>query len=180
MSTLDERIAASREYDMLQGLTVAGLGVGMVIGALTRQSLWFVVATGASMAICVQYYRRRFGHRQESRSRNLAAAGIGLVVALLLCTGFLLDEYHSGGPAWGLAIAAITLGTGYWIGERHIGLTVGHVAVLVLLALASLLPLVGPQASFLLDVGTTGVALVVIGVIDHLRLVRMFGTGGPR
>ncbi len=167
--------AVAKEYDALQGLAPAVMGLGLVGGAATDQPvIWILLAAGLVSATN-GWYARRFGTVKPTADRAAWAALCSVVAGLLFLGGYALDRALQGPVLLTLLAVALSLGVGQYLLLRRMGLTVLHKVVYVLVALAAGGPLVGlGRGNALLPyiLLVSGLALVVIGLVDHRRLVR--------
>lgn len=96
---------------------------------------------------------------------------------MLFLGGYLVDRQVRGPVLLTLLAVALSLGVGQYLMLRRTGLTPVHAAVYALVALSAAGPLVGlGLGGSLLPyvLAVTGAALVVVGLVDHRRLVRAF------
>lgn len=177
MDPVAERVAASRDYDMLQGLVAAGCGAALVVCGLTDQPLALTFLALITTAAGTSWYRKRYGHKRTTTERNVVGAVISAIaiVVLMITSGF---DYFQESPVLLTSLAgAALLALGYGSGLKHVGMTVWHWVVIAALAASSLLPLLGWHPGRFAAHIPLGVALIVIGLVDHARLVRIFGRG---
>lgn len=170
--------AVAREYDALQGLTYVALGGGFLFAAATGQPAIWIALGAAFGALAAGWYHRRYGFvrpRPDRASRLL----VGSVVAILLIlAGYVLDQWLRPPVSFSLLAIVVVLGGGQWLMLRRVGLTPVHWIVYALLVVAAFGPIVGWGVGGLFTpyvLVVTGLALLVVGVVDHLRLVRLLG-----
>lgn len=126
---------------------------------------------GAVIAVLVpRGYARRFG-RVQGRYARIDKIIVGAVVGVvLIAVAWAVDS----GPGAPLLIApmvfAVVLGVGQKLLLRRTGLTPVHWIVYGLVFLSAFVPLAMP--SFYPVLPVLGAGLVVIGLVDHFRLVR--------
>jgi hypothetical protein len=165
----------AREYDALQGLTFVVLGGAFLFGSLVDEPAVWIALGAAASASAPLWYQRRFGTVKPTPDRN-AWVALGVATALLLFLGAYVADRHLRGPVLLTLLAvALSLGVGQHLMLRRTGLTPVHLAVYGLVALAAAGPLVGLGTGAQLlpyVLAVTGGALVVVGLVDHRRLVR--------
>jgi hypothetical protein len=179
--------AVAADYNQLQGLTTATTGAGLVVWAFGPGLLWgpFIIAAGVS--ITVAWYEKRYG---KVRQRGALATSVGLVLLALvvLMVALMADRllwptdstFPPGSETMGASpvlllplVGAACLAVSYRVGYRHVGVTWVHWTVVGLLVVSALAPalglaLLGPGSGLVV----LGVALVAIGIVDHVRLVQ--------
>lgn len=169
--------AVAREYDALQGLTCVIMGVGCLGAAFLDQPAVWIALGGGLGSSANAWYVRRFGTVRPAPGRT-AWSVLGAVVAVtLVLLGYVLDRLLRGPVLLTLLAVAASLAIGQHLLLRRVGLTLVHRFVHGLVALAALGPLVGlGRGDALLPyvLVVTGAALIVVGAVDHRRLVRAF------
>ena len=164
--------AVAADYEALQGLINVSTGLGLAVVVLGQPALGAVVI-GLGTAFGSLWYRRRFG-RAPARRSTAAVLGCVLAGAFVLLAALALDNLLDWPVLFFPLASAGFLAAAYRLGYARFGVTRWHWAVAGLVALCSLLPLLGVGRT---SAGSTWVllfaaALVVIGAIDHVRLVR--------
>lgn len=162
--------AVAADYTQLQGLINVTTGIGLGLWAF-GWGVWAAVVMGVGVAVWSGYYRRRFGGAvgRGSLLGSLVAVGAAFVVCMV---GLVLDRLAVSPVLLLPLLAAACFVVGYRIGFRHVGVTWAHWAAVALLVLSAFSPLVGldvlgPHTGVLV----LGVAMAVMGIADHLRLV---------
>jgi hypothetical protein len=162
--------AVAADYTQLQGLINVTTGLGLVLWGLGRPE-WcsWVIAVG--VVVGTAYYRRRFG-RAVGRGSLLASLGV-TAAAFVVCTVGYLADARTGWPVLVLPLlGAACFVAAYRIGLRHVGVTAAHRVAVGLLVLSAFAPLVGLGGlGARTGVLSLGLALAVVGVADHVRLV---------
>lgn len=177
---MSRRIAAAKDYGMLQGLITAGVGLACLLGAATRDAFWLSIGCAFSGAIGTWWYQNRYG-RARGTTRGLLWALVIVVVAIgLITTAAICDIFHRGPVLWTPLVAGPVLALGEWFGLRHVGMTAWHWLACIGLTLCALIPLFGHEPGVWFALGTLSLPLIVIGVVDHRRLVGILGTGVAR
>ena len=174
---LDRAVAVAAEYDALQGYAWVTLGAGLLLAALTGQEGVYLALGAVFTALVPSWYHQRYGLARPTGERNLRVA-LGTVLALvLLVTGFVLDRFWQPPVLITLLTLAVVLGVGQHLMLRRTGLTPVHRLVHGLVAVAAFAPLLGLGHGALLPyvLAVAGLALVVTGLVDHRRLVRLLG-----
>ncbi|MEL4505134.1 hypothetical protein AAEX63_12745 [Luteococcus sp. H138] len=174
---LQRRIAVSKDYDMLQGLISVGTGLSVLLAAATRNYLWMAIGGGLSAAIGVTWYEKRYGKARATRNRNAWTLLFTVLAIVLIVLANGLDHFHPGPLLWTPLVAGPLMLAGEWAGLRHTGLTVWHWISCIALTACAFIPLLGYQPSHWFAMGTLAPALVVIGLVDHQRLVKVLGRG---
>lgn len=171
VNDLRRTAAVAADYTNLQGLINVTTGVGLVLWALDHPT-WAVVVIGFGAAGWALYYRRRFG-RTVGRASAPATAGL-VVAAFAVCmVGYVVDGLLAGPVLVLPLLAAGCFATAYRLGFRHVGVTPVHWAVVALLVVSAFAPLLGLGAlGARTGVLALGAALAVVGLVDHVRLVR--------
>lgn len=174
---LQRRIAVSKDYDMLQGLITVGTGISVLLAATNHNFLWMGIGSALSVVIGVSWYEKRFGRARSTRSRSAATVLFSILAILVVVIASGVDQWRSGPLLWTPLVAGPLMLAGEWAGLRHTGLTLWHWASCILLTLCAFIPLLGYQPSFWFSMGTLAPALIVIGLVDHRRLVEALGNG---
>jgi hypothetical protein len=175
-----------------EGVDAKGrLGVGLLVLMVGQ-----LLATGL-YALVGRYYRQRFGEVQVSittRQRMQRAIGVSMVVGLVV--GLLTALIRGSGRlpsgevplAWFLVVSALGV-VWYWhwsgrVARHYLGVAAGFALLAVLhaldanpvYALLRALPFTSDtRGAAVTLVGTWGVAVLVMGVMDHQLLVRTLG-----
>lgn len=168
----------AQEYDALMGLSMVPLGGGFILAAVTGY-VAVCIGLGSAFAILViAWYNRKYGAVRPKSGRNRAMV-LGVVVAIvLIVTGWILDELLATPVSLSLLAIAISYGLGEWLMLRRIGFTPVHWVVCLLFLVAAFGPAIGIGSIGLFSAYTlacTGTALIVIGLVDHVRFVRLIG-----
>jgi len=163
--------AVAADYEQLQGLITATTGGGLVLLAL-GSSTWAAITCALGVAVWTSYYQARFG-RAVSR-RSAARSIVSVLAALIVCiAGFVVDGLLS----WPVLLlplaAALCLLLLFRSGYRHVGVGPVHWVALGLVVLSAFAPLaglavLGARTGML----SLGLGMLLIGVADHVRLVR--------
>jgi hypothetical protein len=170
LDDLRRTAAVAADYTTLQGLINVTTGLGFVLWALDHSS-WAAVVMGLGAGAGSLYYRWRFG--QAVRHGSVVATLAVVLSAFVICmAGLVLDRLLAGPVLTLPLLAAACLAVAYRLGYRHVGVTRTHWAAVALLVVGSLAPLLGlavlgASTGMLL----LGVAVVLVGVADHVRLV---------
>lgn len=179
MTDTARAVAVAREYDALQGLVLVVMGGALLFGSVVGQPAVWIALGGAACGSAPLWYERRFGTVKPPPGRTAwTALGAGAALMLFL-GGYIVDRQVRGPVLLTLVALAISLGVGQYLQLRRTGLTPVHKAVYGLVALGAAGPLVGLGlgASLLPYIlAVTGAALVVLGLVDHRRLVRSFAS----
>ena len=184
---VDDRLqqagAVAREYDALMGLSNVAMGLGCLLAAITGQTATWLALGALLSGASASWYVRRYGRVRGTSARNslIFAGAMAVVVVLLL--GFVLDRWLRGPVLLTLVAVAVSFAVGQLLLLRRTGLTPVHWAVYALVLLAAFGPLLGaPRGSAALPYVLTaaGLAMIVLGVVDHQRLVRILGPARPQ
>lgn len=169
--SLRRTAAVAADYEQLQGLITATTGVGLGLWAL-GSSTWGAITCALGVAVWTSYYQRRFGRAVSRRSVTLSV--VSVLAALLVCmAGFVVDGLLSWPVLLLPLVAASCLLLLFRWGYRHVGVGPVHRVALGLVVLSAFAPLIGIAVlGARTGVLSIGVALVLIGLADHARLVR--------
>lgn len=171
-------VAVAREYDALMGLTSVVMGAGFLMASIIDPPAVWIALGSAFGAMCPEWYYRRFGFtRPRPRRVVWSSVGVGVVLAAVL-VAFVLDRWLAPPVVLSLLAVAAGLGAGQFLMLHRVGLTPVHWAVYAALVVAAFAPMVGVANKGLFTpfvLAVTGAALVVLGLIDHRRLVRAMG-----
>ncbi|MEL4358100.1 MULTISPECIES: hypothetical protein [unclassified Luteococcus] len=174
---LQRRIAVSKDYDMLQGLITVGTGISILLTAVTRNFMWMGVGSCLSVAIGLPWYEKRYGKARSRRSRSAVTILFSILAILAVVIASGVDQWKPGPLLWTPLVAGPLMLAGEWAGLRNTGLTIWHWISCIALTLCAFIPLTGYQPSFWFSMGTVAPALIVIGLVDHQRLVSALGPG---
>jgi len=189
--------AVVREYESLKGLLLLPTGLGMAVGAgLASALLWGGWESGsAALLACVvglmiqgvgtwwfaTWYDNHLGSARAARW-DMVLPG---VVAALCVPLILLSMGHDFFSGWPVLLAPPVLAGLLLLlllhQLRRSGLTRGHLVACGLLGLSGLLPAVVPVASghrITLTFLATGLTVIVIGLLDHRRLLASVSWSG--
>ncbi len=177
-SRVQRAAAVAREYDALMGLSLVVLGIGCVVAGLTGQFAIYVAIGAALSGASASWYVKRYGRVRAGGTRNgwIFAGSMTMVVILLV--GYVLDRWLQLPVLLTLIGLAGSLAVGQFLMLRRTGLTPIHWCVYAALLLAAFAPLVGgprggdAQPYMLI---CAGLALIVLGLVDHRRLVKILG-----
>jgi hypothetical protein len=165
--------AVAADYEALQGLTMLGAGVGLIIMALTATPAYGAAVVAMAVPLGQGYYYKKYGKVRQRPQQVWMSVASAVILIVVACSGIVADEALDApvllGPLAG-AVGLLILGL---LNYRHVGVTRSQAAVVGALAAGALLPLAGLVASdgrWRADVGLMGLALVAIGAVDHLRL----------
>ena len=163
--------AVAADYEVLQGLITAATGAGLLVWAF-GSSTWATIVMALGVAVGVGYYQKRFG-KAVSRHSAILTVAFALVAVVVGSAAYGVDR-TLGLPVLVLPLAAAVLMlVGFLWGYRHVGVEPAHWVALGLVAVSAFVPLVGldglRERTGLLSLGA---ALVLIGLVDHARLVR--------
>lgn len=181
------------------GLMAVGLAVWMAVtGApprLREHPVLMVLAVGVGAGLYTalgRYYRRKFGDVRATaatRKRLAWVLGLSMVIGLLVGVASGLVRRFEGSalvtPMTGLVLFGLSL-VFFWswtgrVAHHYLGMAAVVVAIGVLHALGlspvcALLPAVAAERCIEVTLfGTVGMTITVMGVMDHLLLVRLLG-----
>lgn len=175
----------AREFDMLQGLVVVAAGVGMTLYGLLFSSnssigvIALLAAIGIGAPLAASWYAKHYGRTPSGWKRNLLGLAIAIPAVVLIFAALGVDHLVQLPLLLSLLATAALLWVGIRLGARRLGMRPLDHAVLMALAALSLTPLFGgphgdfPAVSFYFTV--TGLALILLGIGWHRRLVAVMG-----
>ncbi|MET1007588.1 MAG: hypothetical protein ABWX96_18700 [Propionibacteriaceae bacterium] len=170
--------AVAREYDALMGLSLVVLGLGSVVAGLTGQTAVYLAIGAALSGASASWYIKRYGRVRAGGLRNLWIFAGAMTLVVILLVAYVLDRWLQLPVLLTLLGLAASLAIGQFLMLRRTGLTPAHWCVYAALALAALAPVVGgPRGAEALAyvLVCAGVALIVLGLVDHRRLVQILG-----
>jgi hypothetical protein len=170
--------AVAREYDALMGLSLVVLGLGSVVAGLTGQTAVYLAIGAALSGASASWYIKRYGRVRSAGLRNLWIFTGSMTMVVILLVAFVLDRWLELPVLLTLLGLAASVAVGQFLMLRRTGLTPVHWCVYAALALAALAPVVGgPRGAEALPyvLVCAGVALIVLGLVDHRRLVQILG-----
>lgn len=177
--------SAATEYPYLRGLLAIPVGLLLIVSALgnwqwgpLRHDWVFVLAVvviALVVALINRYYTQHYGRVTPSARQRLhfaTAAGLGIMVV-----GSLLLRSQAD---WSLdlPVNAIAVGVGLLMLISYaavVGLKAHHLLIWGSLVVAGLLPVWNGDDPSNAGLVLAGVAFMVNGALDHLRLVRILG-----
>lgn len=179
-----ESVAA--EYSHLRGLFLAPLGVIVIASGLGNmewgpfRELWTVPVVYLAAALAclpiARFYRQNYGRVQLSGKAQLRGAAALAVCVPLIVAGSTMD-HRLDLPVWGfLGAWAVLMLVSYAVSS---GLKLHHQVLWGAALVASLLPVwsgLAPDLKSNLGLVVCGVGVIVTGVLDHLAMVRSFGS----
>lgn len=165
--------AVAADYEALQGLTTLGAGLGLVVMAVAAGPAYGAAVVAAAVPVAQGYYYKKYGKVRQRSDRAWAAVGSAVLLVAVTCSGIVADEALGSpvllGPLAG-ALGMLVFGR---LNYRHAGVTRTQVTAVGALAASALLPLtglVGAEGRWRADVCLLGLALIVVGAVDHHRL----------
>ncbi len=175
---LERAVALAQEYDGLMGLSYIALGLGFLYAAVTDQPAIGIALGAAFSGLATSWYVRRFGGVKPRPGRSSRLFAGAMIAVVILIVAFVLDRWLTPPVSLSILAMVLVLGGGQFLTLRRVGLTPIHWVVYGLLAIAALGPLVGLgvgglTSTYVLTV--IGIALIVVGFVDHRRLVKMMG-----
>lgn len=126
----------------------------------------------------IGWYHRRFGFARRTKGRALRENVGGVVAVIIVISAVTMDKSLDPPISLTLLAVAVVLAAGQFLALRRVGLTAVHWTVYAVLVVAAFVPLVGVGSDDFLPAFrrvTLGLALVVIGLVDHRRLIRILG-----
>lgn len=173
---LHRRIAAAKDFEELQGLRTAGMGlVFVVVSLVAPESSFWMIALGIVLTnrLSGAWYGRRYGRRVQA-SGDLEWVLLIVMVPVLI---MLLSEFEPPEPLVAVVAGVSFLLLQLW-GQRHVGvgpwtwIAGGGLILYGILGLADVVT-VTTRTTFV----ALGLTLVVMGVADHRRLMQLVGPG---
>lgn len=163
--------AVAADYETLQGLVTATTGAGLLVWAF-GSSQWAAIVIALGVAVGVGYYQKRFG-KAVSRHSAVLTITYALIAVLVCGTAYSIDRTIGLPVLIFPLLAAAFLGVGFRWGYRHVGVGPVHWVALAFVVLSALTPLVGLDVfGAATGLASLGVAMIAVGIVDHLRLVR--------
>lgn len=164
----------ARDFGALTRLDSAALGLSYAVCGLSGN--WGLMSLGIVAGVgCRWWYRRRFGVVLERTEHSWRFAGVGLAFAALGIASFVVDDRGLLPFSCLLLVAAAGMVALNVVGLARVGATPAHWAVCAGLVVAALVPAAegGTSAPSSGYVGVVaGAVMIVIGLVDHVRLVR--------
>lgn len=162
--------AVAADYHQLQGLITATTGAGLIVWSFGNLT-WAAITIAIGVALWTTYYERRYG--KAAGRGSLLGSIVAVFAALIVCmVGYVADGLLHWPVLVLPLIGAACLIVSFRLSYRHVGVTWAHWAAVGFLVLSSLAPAFGLAAP---GAGTgifvLGAAMVVIGLVDHARLV---------
>lgn len=184
---LTELETAAASYSHLRGLLFVPAGVLFILSALANWDVgplrpdWAfpiaVAVVGVVYLVLARYYADHYGRMSPSaaqQARGAVALALAVVVTL---GGSLLLRSRAGWsldlPVNAIAVSfAVVMLASYAIG---VGLAAHHVAIFGALLVIGAVPLWDGEDPSNVGLLLAGVAVILSGLFDHRRFVRMFG-----
>lgn len=177
-----ERAAAvASDYEALQGLITVGMGLGLLVMSASATPAFGAVWIGVAVAVGQGYYYKRYGRVRYRPGRTVRALVVAMVVVALGTAGIVADVFAQLPILLGPLLCAAGLLIFFKVSYQHVGVTWAHLAATAGLAACSLLPLTvwfAEADGWRLDLIVFGLVFIVVGLVDHLRLVRAMGPVG--
>lgn len=178
VAQLHRATALAREYDAMMGLGSVALGAGFVGAAITGQPGVWIALGVIFYGVIPEWYYRRLGFAPPRRDRTVRLLAGTVVVVAIVVAAVVVDRWLSPPVSLTLLAAAGVIGGSQFLMLRRVGLTALHWIVYAALVACAFAPLLGvgmngPSSAFVLVV--VGLSLIMLGLIDHLRLVRLLG-----
>ena len=172
-------MAVAEDYDSLLGLANVGVGIGFFALAIFSRPVFGTTCFALAAALGQGYYHKKYGKVKRERSRVWLEVAAVLAIAAVVGPALIVDNYLP----LAILVAPLCAGVGLWVFFRvaypNVGATGWHYGALALLVLSSFVPLTGliTTSSYLTtDFAALGVAFVIVGIVDHIRLTRAMGS----
>jgi len=179
--------SAATDYTYLRGLFGIPIGLTFILAALGNigwgpldQAWVFLVCLAALGLSCLpinRFYNRHYG-RVRLTTRQQVRMSVATVASTALILGGSLLLNSRAGFSLDLPVnpIAVTFALGMLlVGAATLGVKPHHVVVLGTLLAIGLLPIWGGADADNIGLALAGVAVIVMGLLDHRLLVRTFG-----
>ncbi|MGO1971908.1 MAG: hypothetical protein ACTH2Q_03015 [Propionibacteriaceae bacterium] len=172
------------DYEALQGLTTMLIGGALLFMGLSDNIAIGSVFLACSAAIGQGHYYKKYGKASTQPSNLWTTVAFVLIWVFATFIGLMIDRWAGIPIAMGTLICGLTLVPFDKAQYRHVGTTRIHWAVIGGLVVSSLVPLItgwgSPDWLWRYSVTVIGAALVIRGLVDHLRLTKALApSDGP-
>jgi hypothetical protein len=177
--------SAAANYIALRGLLMIPVGILIVIAAMSNlewgpfRQLWVfwaaAAAAGAAALLILRHYNGTYGRVTPSRrarvKAGVATAVMVAITVVLMQTTWSLDLPISGGALpWAVVIVGQYVASGVRLRPYHLVVT----GLLLIVGLAPIWGDVTPDNRINIGMILGGVAVTLVGIIDHIFLKRAF------
>lgn len=174
--TITRAADVAADYEALQGLTPMLMGAALLFMGISDNLGIGAVFLACSVAIGEGHYYKKYGRANTKASSRWRTVVLALGWVLASCVGLVFDRWAGIPVALGTLICGLALIPFDRIQYRHVGSTRIHWAVIGGLAASSLVPLLAgwgsPDWLWRYSIAVIGVAMVIRGLVDHLRLTK--------
>lgn len=164
------------DYEALQGLTTMLMGGALLFMGISDNIAIGSVFLACSAAIGQGYYYKKYGKAKTKAPNLWAAVAFGLIWVFASFVALLVDRWAGIPVAMGTLVCGLTLVLFDRAQYPHVGATRIHWAVIGGLVVSSLVPVLAgwgsPDWLWRYSVALIGAALIIRGVVDHIRLAK--------